>query len=64
MIPEKFKNEIVLAVPDMANADGKAGFLPALTTKINDRCEELSRAGLKVSAILEYKTDIPKSRNE
>ena len=64
MIPEKFKSEIVLAVPDMANTDGKSGFFPALTTKINDRCEELSRAGLKVSAILEYKTDIAKSRND
>ena len=64
MIPEKFKREIVLAVPDMANIDGKAGFLPALTAKINGRCEELSRTGLKVTAILEYKTDIAKNRND
>lgn len=26
MIPEKFKREFVLSIPDIANADGKAGF--------------------------------------
>jgi len=55
MIPEKFFPEIVLSVPDVANAGGKPSFFPATAKKLND-CEELQRLGIKFTAILPYKT--------
>lgn len=55
MIPEKFKQEIVLSMPDIANAGGKPGFFQATTKKINE-CEELKKIGVELSAILPYKT--------
>jgi hypothetical protein len=55
MTPEKFKREIVLSVPDLANADGKPGFFPATTQKLNE-CDELKRLGVTFSDILPYKT--------
>ena len=38
MIPEKdkFKREFILSIPDIANADGKAGFFPATARKLNE----------------------------
>ena len=36
LIPEKFKREFVLSIPDIANADGKAGFFPATARKLNE----------------------------
>ena len=39
MIPEKFKREFVLSIPDIANADGKAGFFPATVQKLNESSE-------------------------
>jgi len=59
MIPEKFKREIVLSMPDIANADGKSGFFQATTKKLNE-CEELKRLGIAFSTILSYRT----SKNE
>ncbi|MEG0692068.1 MAG: hypothetical protein RSC74_07645 [Hydrogenoanaerobacterium sp.] len=55
LVPEKFKREIVLSVPDIANADGKEGFFPATATKLNE-CTELKRLGMGFSTILPYKT--------
>jgi len=55
IFPEKFKREIVLSIPDIANADGKAGFFPATAKKLNE-CLELKRLGMKFSTILPYKT--------
>lgn len=55
LVPEKFKQEIVLSLPDIANADGKAGFFPATAKKLND-CTELKRLGMQFSTILPYKT--------
>lgn len=55
MLPEKFKREIVLVMPDIANAGGKPGFFQATTKKLNE-CEELKRLGIEFSGILPYKT--------
>lgn len=55
MMPEKFKREIVLSMPDIANAGGKPGFFQATTKKLNE-CEELKKLGIEFSAILSYKT--------
>lgn len=55
MMPEKFKREFVLSLPDIANADGKAGFFPATAKKLNE-CPELKRLGIEFSTILPYKT--------
>ena len=55
MEPEKFKREIVLSIPDIANAGGKPGFFQATTKKLNE-CEALKNLGIEFSAILPYKT--------
>ena len=57
IIPEKdrFKREFVLSIPDIANADGKAGFFPATAKKLNE-CPELKRLGIEFSTILPYRT--------
>lgn len=55
IVPEKFKREIVLSLPDIANADGKAGFFPATAKKLNE-CTELKRLGMGFSTILPYRT--------
>lgn len=47
---ENFFGENILTLPDIANANGSAGFLPALTQKIN----ALSK--IEISKILEYST--------
>ncbi|MEG0692134.1 MAG: hypothetical protein RR444_03525 [Oscillospiraceae bacterium] len=52
---EKFKQEIVLSMPDIANADGKPGFFPATAKKLND-CSELKRLKIEFSTIIPYKT--------
>jgi hypothetical protein len=52
----EFKKEIVLSIPDKADADGKFGFFQALRTKINDGNEKLKQLGIEFSAILPYKT--------
>ena len=53
--PERFKREIVLSMPDIANADGKPGFFPATAQKLNG-CSELKRLNITLSNILPYKT--------
>lgn len=55
LVPDKFKREIVLSMPDIANADGKPGFFPATAQKLNE-CSELKRLNIKLSSILPYKT--------
>ena len=55
MVPEKFKREFVLSIPDIANADGKAGFFSATAKKLNN-CSELRRLGIEFSTILPYRT--------
>jgi hypothetical protein len=53
---EKLRKEIVLAVPDIADADGKDGFFPSLSQKITRGCEVLARYGLEMSAVYPYRT--------
>jgi len=53
--PEKFRQEFVLSMPDVANASGKPGFFEMVTQGINE-CPELKRLNIKFSAILPYKT--------
>ncbi len=55
IVPEKFKQEFVLSLPDIANADGKTGFFTATAKKLNE-CSELKRLGIEFSTILPYKT--------
>lgn len=50
---EKFIHEVVLSIPDIANADGKPGFYPATTEKLN-KCQELRRLNVQFAAILPY----------
>ncbi|MDR2394004.1 MAG: DNA double-strand break repair nuclease NurA [Treponema sp.] len=50
-----FKSEIVLSLPDIANADRKPGFFPATVRKINDT-DELQKLKVNFSAIIPYKT--------
>ncbi len=56
MIPEKFKRELVIAVPDIANADGKSGFFPAIVKKVNES-SRLKEIKLNLASILQYKTN-------
>lgn len=53
--PEKFSNEIVLSVPEIANADGKSGFFEAMTIKLN-QIPELIRLGINISSVIPYET--------
>lgn len=55
MIPEKFISEIVISMPDIANADDKPGFFNATAQKINN-CDALKRLGIEIATILPYKT--------
>lgn len=55
VIPTKFKREFVLSMPDVADADGKSGFWPAIAMKLSE-CAELTRLGIEFSTILPYKT--------
>ncbi|MBT9174161.1 MAG: hypothetical protein DDT21_02572 [Syntrophomonadaceae bacterium] len=55
VIPAKFKREFVLSMPDVADADGKPGFWPAMAKKLNE-CDALKRLGIEFSTILPYKT--------
>lgn len=57
MQKERFYRELVLALPDKANADGwdDAAYFAAKVKKLNES-EELMRLGLHFSAILPYAT--------
>lgn len=57
MYKERFYRELVLSLPDMANADGwhDQAYFAARVAKINES-DELKRLGLKFSIILPYKT--------
>jgi len=48
---EKFFDEIILVLPDIANYSGHDGFFPALVTKIN------TRSKVRISKILSYSTN-------
>ena len=48
---EKFSDEIILVLPDLANSGGHSGFFPALVAKINARFK------MQVSKIISYDTN-------
>lgn len=52
---EKFKQEFVISMPDMANADRKNGFFPATAQKLNS-APSLQALGIRFSTILPYDT--------
>jgi len=52
---ERFHQEFVLSMPDIANADGKPGYFQALAKKLNT-CQSLKNANIEFSTILQYKT--------
>lgn len=58
MYKERFYRELVMALPDKANADGwdDIGYFASKVAKINES-EELKRLGVKFSAILPYSTE-------
>lgn len=51
----KFKQEFVLSMPDIANADRKPGFFPSVAKKISES-KDLKDLGIEFSTILPYKT--------
>jgi len=52
---EKFEKEIVLSIPDKADADGKSGFFPALAKKLNNN-NKLKHLGIEFSTVIPYET--------
>ena len=52
---EVFKQEFVISVPDVANADRKSGFFEAITQNLNN-AKELKRLNISFSSVLPYKT--------
>lgn len=52
---ERFHQEFVISMLDIANADGKPGYFPALAKKLNS-CQSLMNANIEFSTILQYKT--------
>lgn len=53
---ESLSDEIILALPNIANANGNPGFFPALVTKLNTGLAE-KKSSIKISKIVEYGTD-------
>ena len=56
MKPERVIHEVVVALPNIADPDGRAGFFEALALKLNES-PSLKRTGIKISGVLPYKTD-------
>ena len=53
--PEFFYRSYDIAVPDLADADGRPGFFSALVKKLNE-CLELKRLNVKFDKVIPYKT--------
>lgn len=60
---EKFLSEIVLTLPDIANANDSNGFFPALTEKINMQCQD-SHFNTTISKILPYSTSQSQTKEQ
>ena len=52
---EIFKQEFIISIPDVANADRKSGFFEAITQNLN-KAKELKRLNIGFSAVIPYKT--------
>lgn len=59
LIPESFIGEIVVSVPDKADADGRIGFFPALATKLNS-----NSLNVTINAVVPYSTSSIKSEKD
>ena len=57
----EFKQEFVISVPDIADADGKNGFFPATAQKLN-ALPTLKVSGVQFSTILPYETSHAKDK--
>ena len=55
LIPEISRCEIVIAVPDISDPDGKPGFFPAIVSKLSQSPTMIQR-GLEISAVITYST--------
>lgn len=53
--PEQFHGEIVISVPDIANADGKAGFFEGMAIKLSN-LPVIQRSGIKINSVIPYDT--------
>lgn len=53
--PEIFKREIVISVPDIANADGKPGFFNGMALKLSS-IPVLSQMNIKINHVIPYDT--------
>ena len=53
--PECFEREVVISVPDIADADGRPGFFQAMAMKLN-RVPALQRMGIEIKAVIPYST--------
>lgn len=53
--PEKFHREIIISVPDIANADGKAGFFEGMAIKLNN-LPVIQYSGIKINSVIPYNT--------
>ncbi|MDE6426683.1 MAG: hypothetical protein K2K89_11200 [Ruminococcus sp.] len=53
--PEQFHREIVISVPDIANADGKAGFFEGMAIKLSN-LPVIKRSGIKINSVIPYDT--------
>lgn len=51
--PERFEKKIVLSVPSVADKDGKVGYLPNLTLKLN-KLPVLQQVGIEIGKIIPY----------
>lgn len=53
--PEQFHGEIVISVPDIANADGKSGFFEGMAIKLSN-LPVIQRSGIKINSVIPYDT--------
>ena len=61
LFPEALKHEIVVALPNKSDKDGKPGFFPGIAQKLSES-PTLKRRGLEISAVLPY-SSVKDSRN-
>lgn len=57
VIPECFMREIVISVPNIADADGRPGFFKAMAIKLSE-LPVLQRMGIEIKSIIPYSTSV------
>lgn len=53
--PEQFHGEVVISVPDIANADDKAGFFEGMAIKLS-KLPVIQRSRIKINSVIPYDT--------